>query len=309
VKRKMDKLDMDREYESIYSLSAGWLLLSLNIYILFVSSGSDFLEFSFIRNPVTRLLIQALIQVVASIGVHILILLCVRKYKQNKWIKEHKHKYLQGEWLHIHDKDNVRIGMVTIKQSYDNIQVTDGYNVSPCNVGIKEKPLSKWSYCCAELYPSQLAGAGVEFLGCYVSSKPDSSFVLGVHNIDSIDHNDEGFPYIMSGQFLDTLKRQGNETIDIQDKAGAIYFFKMTPAIKKYLQAGTHHEQIAAILNEDSLKDEPYVKKLRQIVNKIVAAKGKAQEQEQTQKIAEKPQKGIGFFRRLRYKSIHIIGR
>lgn len=266
--RRIDEFEDDQIYKNIFLVSSGIMIFLLSIYVLFLSYGFDCLDFSFIKNKTLSLILCVLLQLVGAIGINACVYACVYKFFEFKWKKQNKHMYLKGDWLTIHDKGNVRIGFVKIAQSFKTIKV-EAFNVSPKTEGIKQKEKSNWEYSCASLYPQQLVG--IKLLGCYISKK-DCQTIMGVHQFDSIETNEEidKYPYIMSGQFCDTVKNDGEKLINIDDNVGKIYFYKITPEMKRYLSKGTKDEQLQTILDEESMKDELFVKKLKSIVSQHV---------------------------------------
>lgn len=265
--KQIDQFEDDKIYNKIFMLSSGIMIFLLSVYFLFLSYGFDFLDFSFMENKTASLIIGVLLQLAGTIGVNALVYFSVYKITEIKWKKENKHMYLKGEWLTIHSKENVRIGLVRIEQSFKTIRA-EAFNVSPKVDGIKQKEKSNWEYTCASLYPQQLVG--IRLLGCYVSKK-EFETIMGVHQIDSIDINEEidQFPTIMSGHFCDTVKNDGKNATNISDNMGKIYFYKITPQIKRFLCQGKKDEQLQTILDEDSLKGELFVKKLESIISEL----------------------------------------
>lgn len=263
--KRIDEFEDDKIYKNIFMWSSGITIFLLNVYFLFLNYGFDFLNVDFIKNKTLYLIVCVLIQLIGTIGINVLIYALVYKYFEIKWKKENKRMYIKGEWLTIHDKGNVRIGFVKISQSFRTIKA-EAFNVSPKIEGIKQKEKSNWEYSCVSLEPQQLVG--IRLLGCYVSKK-DCETIMGVHQIDSIDINEEidKHPYMMSGKFCDTVKNSGKKLINIDDNIGEIYFYKITPEIKRYLNKGEKAEQLRTILNEKNLESELFVKKLSSIIS------------------------------------------
>lgn len=267
--KRIDEFEDDKIYKQIFLWSSGLMIFLLTIYIVFLSYGFDFLNIDFIENKTVQIIASILIQFLGTVGVNVCIYGLVYKIFEFRWKKENKDIYIKGEWLTIHNKGNVRIGVANIQQSFKTIK-TEAYNISPKVDGIKQKPKSNWEYSCVSLRPQHLVG--ISFLGCYVSKK-DSENIMGVHQIDSIEINEkiDKYPYIMSGKFCDTVKNKGKKLTNVDDNVGEIYFYKMTPEIKEYLSNGEKEEQLKNILNEKTLENELFVKKLSSIVAQHVA--------------------------------------
>ena len=266
--KRIDEFEDDQIYKSIFLTSSGIMIFLISIYFVFLSYGFDVLDFSFIENKTLSIIVCIVLQLIGAVGLNAVVYATVYKLFEIKWKKENKHMYLKGEWLTIHDKGNVRLGFVKIAQSFKTIKV-EAFNVSPKVEGIKQKEKSNWEYSCASLYPQQLTG--IKMLGCYISQK-NCQTIMGVHQIDSIEINEEvsEYPYAMSGQFCDTVKNDGEKLINVDDNVGKIYFYKVTPELKAYLNKGTRDDQLKNILEEESLKDEMFLKKLKSIVSQYV---------------------------------------
>lgn len=267
-KKKFDEFEDDKVYKQIFLWSSGLMMFLLTIYFVFLNCGFDFLNMDFIENEALQIVANVLIQFFGTVGINVCIYGLVYKIFEYKWKKNNKDIYIRGEWLTIHNKENIRIGIVNIHQSFKTIKA-EAYNISPKVEGIKQKPKSNWEYSCVSLSPEQLVG--VRLLGCYVSKK-DSEDIMGVHQINSIEINEnvDKFPYKMSGKFFDTVKNNGKKVININDNIGEIYFYKMTPQIKEYLKKGEKEEQLKNILNETTLQDEFFVKKLSSIISQYI---------------------------------------
>ena len=267
--KRIDEFEDDKIYKQIFLWSSGLMMFLLTIYFVFLNYGFDFLNMEFIENETLQIIANVLIQFLGTVGINVCIYGLVYKIFEFRWKKNNKDIYIKGEWLTIHNKENIRIGIANIHQSFKTINA-EAYNISPKVDGIKQKPKSNWEYSCVSLSPQQLVG--IRFLGCYVSKK-DNENIMGVHQIDLIDTNEsvDVYPYIMSGKFCDTVKNSGKKLININDNIGEIYFYKMTPEIKNFLSKGEKEEQLKNILNEKSLENELFVKKLSSIVAQYVA--------------------------------------
>lgn len=262
--KRIDEFEDDKIYKQIFLWSSGIMMFLLTVYCVFLNFGFDFLNMNFIENETLQIIASVLIQFVGTVGINVCIYGLVYKIFEFRWKKDNKNIYIKGEWLTIHSKENVRIGIANIQQSFKTIKA-EAYNISPKVDGIKQKPKSNWEYSCVSLSPQQLVG--IRFLGCYVSKK-DSETIMGVHQIDSIDINEsvDMYPFIMSGKFCDTVKNSGKKLINVNDNIGEIYFYRMTPEIKNYLSKGEKEEQLKNILSEKTLENELFVKKLGTIV-------------------------------------------
>lgn len=265
-KFKMDDLKDDfGVYKGIFVISSALMIFLVQIYLIFISNGVDILNFKNIQNVVLRIVLQVIIQIIGFSFVNVLVFWIVFKVKEKIWIFKHKNMWFKGEWLHIHDKKNVRIGKVTIKQKFFKIEA-DASNLSP-NISNNTK-ITNWYYQSSQLYPKGLPG--IEFVGSYVADDQENeTYKLGIHIFDSMSCIN-GYPSKLTGRFSDTFKIYEEKAQDGVDKKGLIYFFKVTPRIRNciYDNNEINYEKLANIVHNDSLKNEGFVIKLKEVLEK-----------------------------------------
>lgn len=255
-------------YKDIFIASSAIMIMVMQIYVLCISNGLDLVNFSWIENRVMSVVVQILVQMIGFGVINVFIFWIVFKIKEGKWIRANKQKMLQGQWLHIHDKDNVRIGIVTIHQRFSAVDVK-AFNIAPKVNGIADSGRTNWEYLNARIYPPELSG--IEFFGCYVSRKKNGTINQGIHVFDAVDVDASGFPVRMQGSFCDTFRIAEEKVTDIQDRKGHITMFKMTPTLRKVLYGvgGINYEVLADIVNHPECVNEPFVMTLRDILQKI----------------------------------------
>lgn len=182
------------------------------------------------------------------------------------WKIKNKHIYIAGDWLHIHDKINMRIGVVHIEQDFYNLEV-DAENIKPANENSKA---TKWHYIGSAFHPEQ--NAQIQLMGCYFGQRTGDASKQGVH-LFRIFEREGNKVWKMTGEFGDALSVLPNQTVvEAADRTGKILLFKMTPALKKYLNYSSvtsyDHHALTWILqeqNNENIQNEPFVKELRQI--------------------------------------------
>ena len=254
-------------YKDIFMASSAIMILVMQLYVLCVANGWDPVSFAWVESRALSIILQIVTQVIGFAGINVFIFWCVFKIKERQWIKDNRQKMLQGRWLHIHDKDNVRIGVVTVHQRFSAVDVR-AFNIAPKAPGISDSGRTKWEYLNARIYPPELSG--IEFFGCYVSRKKDGTINQGVHIFDTVDVDADGYPTRMMGSFCDTFRVAEEKVMDIRDRKGQIVMYKMTPALEKaiYGSGGINYEALAAIADDPNCADEPFVQALRSVIDK-----------------------------------------
>ncbi len=254
-------------YKDIFMASSALMILVMQLYVLCVANGWDPASFAWIENRALSIILQIVVQVIGFAGINVFIFWCVFKIKERAWICQNKHKMLQGQWLHIHDKDNVRIGIVTIHQRFSAVDVK-AFNIAPKSDKIGDSGRTNWEYLNARIYPPELSG--IEFFGCYVSRKKNGTINQGIHIFDTVDVDANGFPVRMTGSFCDTFRVAEEKVEDIQDRKGQITMYKITPALHKaiYGAGGIKYEALAAIADNQTCADEPFVQALQEVIHK-----------------------------------------
>lgn len=256
----------DDIYRRIFIKSSSLMILMVQIYMIFLANGINPADFTFIKNDVLRSVLQFSVQIIGFAIINLIIYTCFSQLEKRKWLKNNKHKWLNGEWLHIHDKKNIRIGTVTIEQNYYDIKVK-GINMAPNVAELSGYKRTSWKYLSTRLYPPSLTG--IEFFGCYAAKKATGEINQGIHIFDDIISNQSGYPIKLIGNFSDTFKLIDEKVSNINDKMGALYFFKMTPKIKSYIydETGINYSKLENIIYEKELADEEYVKELKKVIN------------------------------------------
>ena len=249
--------DKDFEvYKRVFMISSSVMLILLQIFVILVSNGIDVANFPFIKNSMIRVILQFSIQIVFFSLISVIVYHIVLKIEEALWINSHRAYWLQGIWLHIHEKPNVRVGVVDIKQKFYYLEV-HGENIRPNLTRVTEIRRTNWDYIDTKFDLTK----HIEFVGNYTAMKYNSDDPnYGAHIFNNVDKDKDGWPIAMYGKFGDIFKIN-LENIDKTDKAGGIYFFKLNDKIKKYIESDNRidYMKLSNILSIDELKDEPYV--------------------------------------------------
>lgn len=267
-KLKMDEIRDDfKIYKDIFISSATVMILIMQTYLILITNGIDLVGLEYINNNVLRIILQVIIQIFGFSFINIGVFYVCYKYYEIKWIKKNKEIWFQGEWLHIHDKKNVRIGVLKIKQRFSHIEVKDAKNISPNLHGINKKAATAWNYISATINPKEMLG--IELLCSYIAGNAQE-YKQGLHAFNEVQLGKDEFPCKMIGVFSDTLEGTENDIKDISDNNGRIYLLKITPEIKRFLyeKGGIDMNALANILYNPNLKSEDFCILLNKIIHK-----------------------------------------
>lgn len=272
---EMDEMSGDHElYKEVFESTVAIMSTITALYLLFISNSIDPLAFAaqwlagvfhFSSDIITAVLEGAL-ELVSFFGVQTLVYTIQLRRAENRWAAANKELLLKGRWLHIHDKDNIRIGVVEIQQNFTQLKVK-GFNVNPLNPQQDNPGRTKWSYVTCTLMPRDLTG--IEFFGSYAARKADGTINQGIHIFHTLDTSSEtGLPTYLNGNFCDSF-RVGETTLsNIHDRKGEIHLFRMTPALEEIIfdNKGVNYKKLSEILSVKGLDDEPFIAMLNLIV-------------------------------------------
>lgn len=194
------------------------------------------------------------------------------------WIPQNKDKMLQGEWLHIHDKDSVRVGVVNIRQYYLNYEVS-AENLHPGLAKVEDKPKTIWNYIGSSLNPA--GDTGIKFIGCYIAKRlgNQNSYKQGIHVFESVELDQKHYPKMLKGTQGDTIEPGKKNQVKISDKAGSIYFYRMTPALRAAITKNGEYDDlsISNLADDPTVQNEEYVIQLKKILAKDALQKARAE--------------------------------
>lgn len=223
--------------KNIALITIGLVLFFVDAYIALISTSRLYELLNFIPNELAREAALWIIQFVflsviaeaANIAVNI-----VYKFI---WLMKNRSIYYDGMWLNIHKKGNIKIGVVSIKQSYSELEVT-GTNI-PIQTGSAEPQRTTWYYIGSMLTPP--GDMQDELIGCYIANRSREMNKYGVHIFDKVTLSG-GKPSILKGEFGDILRK--NQThIDSSDMTGEIYLYRLPNCIKKYINCKGNNDR------------------------------------------------------------------
>jgi hypothetical protein len=192
------------------------------------------------------------------------------KIKQIRWKKKAPNCNLEGAWLHIHEKDCVRIGVADITQDFYDIKV-HAENLKP---HVDNSNITTWHYIGTEFRPDE--NSNIKLMGCYYAHRQGDESKQGVHLFTKVKTQD-GKVWKMTGEFGDVLKENAKETT-LGDRAGKIYFFRMTPELKEYIGYKSVDEydkdKLIWIMNatqetNPAVFNSDFVKMLKKVYNRV----------------------------------------
>ena len=187
------------------------------------------------------------------------------------WIFNHKNIWLKGTWLHIHVKktDNeIRVGFVDISQNFYTIKAS-GTNLYPEFEGAPKQRETSWDYVLGKIFEDDYKR---DFIGVYEAADMFNHIPRnGIHSL-KIELGGNGFPNLMVGKFGDAVELDEQNANGGND-SGQLYLFKPSNRCKKYFALGNRNKLIYDLHNIDEYSDEPYVCKLKSIINDVCSVK------------------------------------
>ena len=222
------------------------------------------------ENDAYQGLLDIAIDTLLTTGLYLFMYYFVRfVYDRVYWIPKNKDKMLQGEWLHIHDKDSVRVGVVKIRQYYLDYEVS-AENLHPGLAKVDDKPKTIWNYIGSALNPA--GDTGIKFIGCYIAKRlgNQNSYKQGIHVFETVELDKDHYPKMLKGTQGDTIEPGKKAQVKITDKAGSIYFYRMTPTLKKAITKNGEYDDLAIsnIADDPTVQNEDYVIQLKKILAK-----------------------------------------
>lgn len=232
-------MDKQTDHKKNIALSTVALLLFfVDAYMALIANSGLYNMLDFIQNDLARDAAVWLIQYL-FLGFSATVVYAVVAFVYT-WIWKIKNKniWYDGMWLHIHDKGNVRIGVVSIQQNFFELQI-NGMNVS---VNSDPTVLKKtaWYYIGCMIEPS--GAMQDELVGCYMANRSGEKNKYGVHIFDRVERS-AGKPEHICGEFGDILRDVSNASFEISDKMGKIHMYRMPKCIRSYIKCKGHDEK------------------------------------------------------------------
>lgn len=127
----MDKIgSANTEYKNISKITISIFAFLLEVYILVVINCVDIFNFNMVKDIFLRIVLQVVVHSLVFSSSYIVIYKIVEFIYIKHWIRCNKNIWIKGIWLHIHVKDEIRIGTVKFKQNFHDIEA-DGHNIYP----------------------------------------------------------------------------------------------------------------------------------------------------------------------------------
>lgn len=271
----MDSFDTTGSHYKNITLSASSVyVIVLSIYLVCVQKGLDLNEFAnslieqYIHNDVIVTLLQLVVSGISAGIVYTIIYTIVYVRYCYKWKKAHQSVWIKGTWLHIHDKENIRVGVVRIKQNFHSIRVK-GYNFDPTALNAAEKVMeTSWHYSMGKIADD----TDNDYVTGYYSATRGMNTKSGIHNLRIISPRDGHDPVTMIGTFHDIVNGKNQK---IEDSLGNIYMFKLTRKQAHYRELKSNDDQqlcyrLAEIIKNRSedYMSESYFKRLTEVLER-----------------------------------------
>lgn len=286
AKKKETSQSVLDTYKGIFLGACALMTLYFTIQDIIDSFISNLKELN--ADTIINSLFDGVMAVVEYFSPPAIIFACLLGLHYLWWNLTHKYMKIAGKWLHVHEKENIRIGVVDFDQNFSSVSVSEAINISPAEV--EDSGTTKWGYTTARLYPQDLPG--VEFIATYYSRKANGGTNTGTHIFDSVNLDGKGLPVSMIGKFCDTFEVV-HDNIDIADKRGNIYLYRMSKKVRKYLYGdnGFDENKLRSLISDPEFAEEDFVKKVKDVIahqNKLreekEAAELKAQEDAKLQR-------------------------
>lgn len=233
----MNKISSTAEHHTKISAEAGNFYMTIvTIYLMFTVNGWDPITYvsqlvtKWIPNNFGQILVQVCAMFFSAKVVYDLIYQYVENNHVEKWQEVNKDIWIKGTWLHIHDKPNVRVGDVLIKQDFYTISV-DGHNLAlpkvdnVSQITIDSLDESDWNYSMAKIVDDE----GENTLHGYYTSLHGSKKKTGMHTLTFTSVKD--FPIFMTGTFGDVVEEDGQE---VKNALGQLRLHKLVPECPYY---------------------------------------------------------------------------
>lgn len=267
--KKMSTTEKNKSiYNYIYTISGLILVFIIEIYLQLCANGIKLFTVPGYENKVVNILIEFCIHWIVFSGMYILIYKIVSILTAQIWIRKNKNIWIAGTWLHIHEKDKVRVGIVKIEQDYYNIKA-QAMNMDPTK-NDKLSDFTTWSYCMAQVnHVTEDVGRGFSgFYYAYKNNKGEKNY--GIHRL-TIICNKTGYPSFLHGNFYDTFKIKSNviNSANANEHCGALSFFKPSKQCLQYLiSGGSEMDRLKELLYQPDFSNEPYVRELKNVLKK-----------------------------------------
>jgi len=254
-------------YQQIYTISIIMTAIFIAIFVIDLRPDLHYHFGQALVGNLLRLTTEAFIYSAIGASTFGLTYCFVKLY----WKRTRENIWVDGFWLSIHDKPEPRIGTVTIKQNFHQINVTDALNISPDE---NKDRLTKWYYPVARVYIDD-AGS-LKYIGYYKSERIDEGFLIkkrGIHSLSKYSTGSENVT-AMYGSFADIVEISPNGEVEASsDSTGVLYLFKATDDCEMYLKnnkkkGNIDKDKLRGLHEHESFKGTPYARKLKDLLEK-----------------------------------------
>lgn len=216
--------------KNISHLAVVFVLLLVDIYLSALSKDFNLLNhLTFIENETLRVVALGGIQMVLFGSSYAIVYFVFLTAYSFWWKLKNKEYYLKGAWLHIHDKEDVKIGVVDIEQEFFDLSV-NAINIAPRSIDPK-KNQTTWHYIATDFHPE--GSMEDRLVGCYLAHRMGERNKYGVHMFSDIPS--DRFPTALKGNFGDIFKIEDKKEATGLDRTGTLYMFKMPGCIKRFI--------------------------------------------------------------------------
>lgn len=264
---KMDKINNNYNiYSKVFFTASSIFLIFIQTYITLVTNQIDIFGFLTLDDSITGIFCKIFIEIIIFGILDLLIFNIVHYLMGVIWIKSHKDIWVQGLWLHIHVKNNIRVGYVNIKQDFYEINA-QGENISPISEDNGDY-ITSWSYSMGRVADDNTVR---DFIGYYKAHKQQRGISNdGMHAL-TIERDMNNIPCVMRGNFFDTFKitDMSIDRITAEEHSGTLTLFRPSKKCLKFLKSGgSIINNIKNIPYNACFENEEYVKHLKSELNK-----------------------------------------
>ena len=207
------------------------LLFFVDAYMALISNSGLYDMLGFIQNQLARDAAMWIIQYLFMGFSASVVYAAINFLYRLTWRMKNKHIWYDGTWLHIHEKGNIKIGVVSIRQNFFDLEI-HGTNI-PINASDPGEKKTAWYYIGSMIEPS--GSLQDELIGCYIANRSKEKNKYGVHIFHRVERAG-GKPVRLKGVFGDILSDSATDTKELSDKMGNLYLFRLPGSIRKYIK-------------------------------------------------------------------------
>lgn len=266
---QLDKIGLaNTEYKMISKITISIFAVFLEVYILIVINYTDIFNFSMVENFFLKISLQVAVHLFVFSVSYTAIYKTVKKIYIMYWIHCNKNIWIKGIWLHIHVKDEIRIGTVKFKQNFHDIEA-DGHNIYPDGLGYDSWRETKWRYLFGKIKDRNVRYT--DLIGIYRAGRAGSQDTKdGIHSLEIDDAKPGQYTTSMKGLFKDTVKKGD---IIVNDKTGDLFLFRVDEELLNYLRSKSNgsidYDKLSRLHKQDQFQYHPYVLQLKKSIEKL----------------------------------------